>query len=83
MKIGKPNRMPPSACTACGTKLNGATGIATDGAPSPGDITVCLSCGHVMAYADDLTLRDLTDAEMVEIAGDPRLVAFNKVRGAL
>ena len=27
-----------------------------------------------MAYADDLALRELTDKEMIEIAGEPELL---------
>lgn len=34
-----------------------------------------------MAFAEDLTLRDLTDAEMHEVAGDPRILAVQKARG--
>jgi len=42
--------------------------------PRPGDVAICLNCAHIMAYADDLTVRALTDAEVIEVAGDPELV---------
>jgi hypothetical protein len=49
--------------------------------PSSGDFTVCIRCGHVMCFAEDLTLRDPTGAELVTIAGDWRLLAIQAARG--
>jgi hypothetical protein len=51
--------------------------------PRPGNISVCIDCGHIMAFADDLTLRNLTDAEMIEIAGDKRILALQRARKML
>lgn len=36
-----------------------------------------------MIFADDLTLRDPTDDELIEIAGDERVVQFNTIRSAV
>lgn len=67
--------VPPSACTNCGKVMDSARVVDKDDvAPTPGDVTICFYCHHLMAFADDMTLRDLTDAEIVEVAGDPRLV---------
>jgi hypothetical protein len=33
-----------------------------------------------MTYDDGLRLRDLTDAEMHDVAGDPRVLAIQKAR---
>jgi len=62
-------------CTNCG-KLND---VATDSSgsgctPSAGDLSVCFYCGHLTVFADDLTLREPTDDEIVELAGLPELV---------
>lgn len=77
-------RTPISKCPSCGTPNDAAT-LAGKGdeatRPDPGDVSVCLYCGHLMAFAEDLTLRDLTDAEMHEVAGDPRILAVQKARG--
>jgi hypothetical protein len=65
--------------------LDAASLIGVDGdmrGPRGGDITVCLRCRHVMAYNDDLSLRDLTDKEVVDIAGEPTLVATVVLMGA-
>jgi hypothetical protein len=60
-----------SPCTNCGRVLDAASLVSADTiAPAPGDITVCTYCQHLMAYASDMTLRDLTDAEIVELAGN-------------
>lgn len=34
--------------------------------PTPGGLLVCLQCSHVMAFADDLSVRPLTQAEASE-----------------
>lgn len=78
------HRVKESQCLACKKKLDGAGQIIRPDepavSPSPGDILVCLHCGHIMAYADDLTPRELTDEEMLDVAGDPAIVAFNTIR---
>lgn len=73
-------------CKNCGKQTDGGTAIVKDSAterkPRRGDITVCLYCGHIMVYADRRgRKRELTDAEMVMIAGDPGIVTFNNIRG--
>lgn len=78
----KSTRHPLSACLDCGEMLDTATELDGEASPSPGDVTICLHCHHLMAYADDLTLRALTDDEMRDIAGDPRVLTAMKVLGA-
>ena len=76
----KDHRTPPAACLDCGYAVDAAAGMTTDNRPDPGDISICLMCGHIMAFADDLTFRPLTDAEMIDIAGDPKIVAMQRAR---
>jgi hypothetical protein len=75
-------RLPVSHCPNCDKVLDAATAIERGARPKPGDITICLDCGHLMAFGDDLRVRPLTDAEMVEVAGDPRIVAAQAVTAA-
>ena len=42
--------------------------------PSPGDRTLCIHCHHLCVFSDDMTLRNPTDKEMIEVAGDRRLL---------
>jgi hypothetical protein len=69
MKVGADHAMPESACTACGYVMDRCRSVGSDALPSPGSISVCLRCGHLMAFGHDLRLRNLTDAEIKEIAG--------------
>ena len=80
MKIGTENRLPPSWCLNCGKMNDAALCIGADGTPSPGDVTACIVCGHIMLFADDLTLRNPTDSEIYDIAGDRRIIAIQRAR---
>jgi hypothetical protein len=72
----------PSPCTACGKVMDSASIAETgDDPPSPGDVSICFYCHHLMAFADDMTLRDLTDEEIRDVAGDPRIVTAMKMLG--
>jgi hypothetical protein len=42
--------------------------------PRPGDVTICIECGHIMAFDGDLGMRPLTDAEMIAVAGDRNII---------
>jgi hypothetical protein len=66
-----------STCPNCKTELDAHKEVANglDILPEPGDISVCVYCGHICAFDEDLELRDLTDKEIVDIAGDPDLLA--------
>jgi hypothetical protein len=83
MKVGQDQKIAASPCLSCGKMLDGCTAVDADGGPCPGDFTVCISCGHLMAFADDLTLRELTSEEMHAIAGDKRIIAVQQARKAL
>jgi len=68
--------------------MDRASMLNGDDQPSPGDVTLCIGCGHIMAFADDLSFRELTDQEIVAVAGDQRIVqaqallaSFKKSRG--
>jgi len=82
MKSGKSVRVPGATCLNCGKVTDGATAVGVEGVvlPSPGDLTVCLYCGHLMAFDETLQFRELTEDEMVEVAGDERIVAINSMR---
>lgn len=65
---------PESACADCGYVMDNASGVSTEEPPSPGDIGLCFNCGHVMIYGENRRLREPTDEEIIEIAGDSHLV---------
>jgi hypothetical protein len=61
-------------CTNCGTKLDAVSQVdSEDGDPRDGDVSICLYCGHLMIFSD-IGVRNLTDTEMIELAGNPELL---------
>jgi hypothetical protein len=56
---------PSSACCECGKRLNGAAGPRE---PRPGDLLLCIGCGSLNVFGEDLRLRRPTDDEMFEAA---------------
>lgn len=60
--------MPESRYCECGKQLDACSG---DNRPSPGDATLCIDCGSLNFFGDDLRLRKPTDEEMLEAAADP------------
>ena len=65
-------------CTACGTDHTHAGSLEVSRAPEPGDIMICLSCQHIMIVGSDMQLRDPTDAEAYQIAGDSDLIRYQR-----
>ena len=65
--------LPKSICPKCGDILDAAMHAFRDATPEPGDITVCLKCGYVMAFSKKLRLRELTKAERRLTANDPKI----------
>ena len=65
--------VPSSACLSCGYVADRCSGPC---APKPGDIAICIECRRVNVFDDNLKLRGPTDAELVQLAGDHRLIAL-------
>jgi hypothetical protein len=59
-----------STCPACDRTLDGATGLTTDNAPEPGDLTVCAYCASFLTFNLDLSHRKLTAEEFSELTED-------------
>lgn len=84
MKIGKDHFGEEHACLNCGKLLDGATGVMNDDdprndiKPTPGSITICIECGHIMAFKNGGGFRNLSNSEMLDIAGDSRILAISK-----
>lgn len=72
--------MTPSPCPGCGVVNDMATSAGGKNRPSPGSISICFRCGHISAFSEDMRLRELTDAEMHEVAGHPKIIAIMKAR---
>jgi hypothetical protein len=75
------SEVPEARCLNCNTVLDCADDFFGDARPDIGDLTICIKCGHLMVFADDLMLRELTDQEIRDYAGDPRIVKLQNARG--
>lgn len=80
VNVKSTHELPASCCTACKKELDRASGVGNSDKPEPDDITICLTCGHIMAFDDDLSLRDLTEVEIYNAAGDYRIIAVQNAR---
>ncbi len=69
-------RMPECRCLNCGRKFNAAGGVNAEDAPEPGNICLCIECGAVMLYGEDLTVRGMTREEMDDLSNDAEAMQF-------
>lgn len=75
-------QIPKSHCLKCNAMLDGAQAAnASDVLPKAGDVTVCVYCGHIMEFGPNQKLVELSDAALVECAGNPELLHAMKVSG--
>lgn len=80
MKIGRSIELDHNPCLNCGAPLDAAKGVGNDKKPRPGDISVCAYCGHIMAFDEQLKLRQLNDDEVRDVAGMKEVLTIQKVR---
>jgi hypothetical protein len=65
-----------SSCLNCGKEMDAATSYDHDHIPHEGAIAICMMCSHIMSYGPDLKLRELTNAEILDVAGAPEILNF-------
>lgn len=66
------DRLPVAICWHCDRVLDAATPIDDgDPQPEPGAISLCLYCGAVAYFGDDLALRPPTEAELEQLGANP------------
>lgn len=59
-------------CPVCGTIISAATPIDPKEtySPIPGDISICVGCTAYLLFDDNLKLKTLTVAEMIDLPND-------------
>lgn len=70
------NKLVGNTCPSCGRSAEGGTSIDDKEAaanPKPGDLAVCLFCGGLNVYTENLTLRKIERTERRRMLHDPRL----------
>jgi Zn ribbon nucleic-acid-binding protein len=72
-------KTPLTACPKCGHEGNAATCANEPTAvPKAGDITICIRCGHAMAFTENLGRRELTEGEAQSVNTSPMVIAFRE-----
>lgn len=59
-------KVPENACPACGHRLDGAMAHPSveDVPPTPGDLSVCIACGSILRFLDDMALAEVSVFEL-------------------
>ena len=68
-------------CLACRRRIECASSAFDDAEPKAGDITVCIYCGHIMAFRwsdRNLKLDELNQMEIYRVAGDRRILLIQR-----
>lgn len=60
MATENPNPLPKSVCSTCGYETDTSTSLTSNHRPRPGDICLCLKCGEVGEFDDDLRVKKAT-----------------------
>lgn len=69
--MNKPGRR----CPVCSAVADGCTTVGGEQIPpNPGDFSMCLSCGAVCVFTEDLEFRLPTGVEAAEILTTPEIV---------
>lgn len=64
-------------CLGCGYPCERATGVNTENRPHPGAMAICIACGHLMAFNDNMQFRELTPEERAEAMQDKKIAAVS------
>lgn len=61
-------RLKPHQCPACGHEHNAATGAEPgNNVPDPGSVSICIRCGAISLFNDEMQLRAPTAEELADI----------------
>lgn len=80
--LDESTRTPVWNCPNCGYRIDSASGLSKD-QPDPGDVSVCMKCGEVFLFAEDLTGRKPTVQELIDIQQSPSWHEILRVRWAI
>jgi hypothetical protein len=64
---------PINHCIYCGNCNDRASHPDDDSIPSPGDLSVCISCGGITIFTKTLTVRKPSPGELAKIMADPNI----------
>lgn len=79
----KTNKLPPSACPACGSRHDAATDPSGHAAPKPGDVSVCIDCFQLAFFGEDLRLRRPTADALARLKASDAWPGIRRLIGAM
>lgn len=65
----KTTKIPETACNACSKVLCASTSF-NEKIPNSGDVSICIGCGNIAHYNDDLNIVELTEEELQKLKND-------------
>jgi hypothetical protein len=69
--LGPSVRLPPQLMPCCGRLHDAGAQIGGEGRPTPGAWSLCIGCGNIGIYRDDLKVRLATRDELTTALADP------------
>lgn len=78
-------RIPPAECPKCGYFIDATSEAYNYGGmkPRPGDISMCIGCGHATIFRKDLTRREPSKEEALHISLLPEVIKAQLARAQL
>lgn len=74
--LGEARKHKDQTCPVCSTLLNAASGFNNNASPSPGDVSICIRCGAVLKFDEQMTLQQVPEAELQALDQDDRRLLF-------
>jgi hypothetical protein len=62
-------------CPNCAAVHECVDNVDEDGPPGPGDVTMCLECGHWAVFGEGMVLREPDVQEQKQLMADNNVVA--------
>lgn len=62
----------PGKCPECGYRMDAATATRGNARPRPGDLTLCLSCGAILEFDQDVAPVAMPAGRMADLDDDTR-----------
>ena len=80
----KSTRTPVNYCRSCNYRMDAASDATLEGSiPKVGDWSVCIRCGELSVFNDDLTVRAPTQRELIGIQRSSTWPAIERYRMAI
>ena len=74
----KTTKLPKVNCPYCEHHLDAASDMETNAVPTPGDVTICISCASVLVFDEALKPRKPTPEEYQAIKRMPNVLRHQK-----